>query len=72
MQSVLHTPGAVNEYWIQTTSPNHNLIDATNTRLEGAFAAHGLQMSTQIEYVGAADDRASYRGVTTAIPCSGC
>ena len=45
MQSVLHTPGAVNVYWIQTTSANHNLIDATNTRLEDAFAAHGLQMA---------------------------
>ncbi len=71
MQSVLHTPGAVNEYWIQTTSANHHLIDATNTRLEDALAGHGLQMSTQIEYVGAANDRANYRGVTTAITVLG-
>ena len=47
MQSVLHTPGAVNTYWIQTTSANHNLIDQTNTRLEDAFAAHGLQIATR-------------------------
>jgi len=71
MQSALHIPGAVNEYWIQTTSGNHQLIDATNTRLQNAFAAHGLQMSTQIEYVGAANDRAGYRGVTTAITVLG-
>ena len=71
MQSVLHTPGAVNKYWIQTTSANHQLIDQTNTRLEDAFAAHGLQMSTQLEYVGAANDRATYRGVTTAITVLG-
>jgi putative ABC transport system permease protein len=71
MQSVLHTPGAVNEYWIQTTSGNHHLIDQTNTRLENAFAAHGLQMGTQIEYVGAANDRANYRGITTAITVLG-
>ena len=71
MQSVLHTPGAVNEYWIQTTSGNHHLIDQTNTRLEDAFAAHGLQIATQIEYVGAANDRATYRGVTTAITVLG-
>jgi len=71
MQSVLHTPGAVNEYFIQTASANHNLIDATNTRLEDAFVSHGLQMGTQIEYVGAADDRAAYRGVTTAITVLG-
>jgi len=67
MESVLHTPGAVNEYWIQTTSPDHHLIDQTNTRLENAFAAHGLQIATQREYVGAANDRAAYRGITTAI-----
>ncbi len=71
MQSVLNTPGAVNEYWIQTASANHDLVDATNTRLENAFAAHGLQMTTQKEYVGAANDRATYRGVTTAITVLG-
>jgi putative ABC transport system permease protein len=71
MQSVLHTPGAVNEYWIQTTSDNHHLIDQTNMRLENAFAAHGLQITTQKEYVGAANDRATYRGVTTAITVLG-
>jgi hypothetical protein len=38
MQSVLHTPDAVNEYWIQTKSSNHHLIDQTNTRLEDAGA----------------------------------
>jgi putative ABC transport system permease protein len=71
MQSVLHTPGAVNEYWIQTTSKNHHLIDQTNTRIEDAYTAHGLQLKTQIEYVGAANDRASYRGITTALTVLG-
>jgi putative ABC transport system permease protein len=71
MQSVLHTPGAVNVFWIQTESANHRLIDQTNTRLEETFAAHGLQMSTEIEYVGAANDRATYRGITTAITVLG-
>jgi putative ABC transport system permease protein len=67
MQSVLHTPGAVNRYWIQTTSASHNLIDQTNTRIERASALHGLQIKTTRVYVGAANDRATYRGVTTAI-----
>jgi putative ABC transport system permease protein len=71
MQSVLHTPGAVNEYWIQTTSSNHNLIDATNTRLEDTFAAHGLQLTTQVEYVAAADNIAANRGLTTSITVVG-
>ena len=67
MQSVLDTPGAVNAYWIQTTSGDHYVVDQTNPRLENAFAAHGLQIETQKEYVGAANDRAAYRGITTAI-----
>lgn len=67
MQSVLHTPAGANAYWMQTTSASHNLIDQTNTRLENAFAARGLQITTQKEYIGAANDRATYRGVTTAI-----
>jgi putative ABC transport system permease protein len=71
VQSVLRTPGAVNEYWIQTTSGNQHLIDQTNTRLQDAFAAHGLQMGATIEYVGAANDRAAYRGDTTAITVLG-
>ena len=71
MQSVLHTPGAVNRYWIQTTSGNHQLIDQANTRLERASAVHGLQLETMREYVGASNDRATYRGVTTAITVLG-
>ena len=71
MQSVLHTPGAVNTYWVQTTSTNHNLIDQTNTRLEDTFAAHGLQMNTQVEYVGAADNVAANRAITTLITVLG-
>jgi putative ABC transport system permease protein len=71
MQSVLHTPGAVNWYWIQTTSGNHQLIDQTNMRLERTLAVHGLQMKTTREYVGAAQDRAAYRGLTTAISVLG-
>ena len=71
LQSVLHTPGAVNHYWIQTTSTNHQLIDATNTRLEDTFAAHGLQLMTQVEYVAAADNVAANRGLTTSITVVG-
>ena len=71
MQSVLHTPGAVNTYWIQTTSGDHNLIDATNTRLEDTFAAHGLQMGTQVEYVAAADNVAANRAIVTVITVLG-
>ncbi|MGZ4327198.1 MAG: ABC transporter permease [Solirubrobacteraceae bacterium] len=71
MQSVLHTPGAVNTYWIQTTSANHKVIDQTNMRIEHAVATHGLQISTQREYIGAANDRAHYRALTTVITVLG-
>ena len=71
MQSVLHTPGAVNYYWIQTTSGNHQLIDQTNMRIERITAVHGLQMKTTREYIGQANDRAAYRGLTTAITAMG-
>jgi putative ABC transport system permease protein len=71
MRSVLHTPGAVNEFWIQTTSGNHHLIDTTNNRLQDAFAGHGLQLMTQVEYVAAADNVAQNRGLTTTITVLG-
>ncbi|HET7296511.1 MAG TPA: FtsX-like permease family protein, partial [Gemmatimonadales bacterium] len=71
MQAVLHTSGAANTYWIQTTSSNHNLIDQTNTRLEDTFAARGLKMNTQVEYVGAADNIAANRSITTVITVLG-
>jgi putative ABC transport system permease protein len=71
MQSVLHSPGAVNTYWIQTTSSSHKLIDHTNTRLEDTFASHGLQMDTQVEYVAAADNVAANRAITTLITVLG-
>jgi len=71
MQSVLHTPGAVNTYWIQTTSGNHQLIDQTNARIEHAVATHGLQMKTTREYVGQANDRAHYRTLTTVLTALG-
>jgi putative ABC transport system permease protein len=71
MQSVLHTTGAVNQYWIQTTSGDHNQIDATNNRLQDMFAAHGLQLSTQVEYVAAANNVAQNRNLTTTITVLG-
>jgi putative ABC transport system permease protein len=67
MQAVLHAPGAVNWYWIQTTSGNHQVIDQTNARIERVVAVHGLQMKTTREYVGEANDKAAYRAMTTAL-----
>ncbi len=71
MQAVLHTPGAVDGYWIKATTADHSLIDATSTRLEDAFSAHGAQLTTLVQYVGEQEDVAGYRGITTAVTVLG-
>ena len=50
LQSALGSPGAVNSYWITTTSADHGLIDRTTTRVEDALAAHGNQIGTFVNY----------------------
>jgi putative ABC transport system permease protein len=50
LQAVLGSPGAVNSYWITTTTNDHGLIDRTSTRLEDTLAAHGNQIGTIVNY----------------------
>ena len=50
LQTALGSPGAVNSYWITTTSADHGLIDRTTTRVEDALAAHGNQIGTFVNY----------------------
>ena len=71
LKSVLHTPDAVNAYWVTTTSADHGLIDAATTRIEDALAAHGYQVGTEITYVGERDNVAGNRQLTTTITVLG-
>ena len=50
LQSVLGSPGAVNSYWITTTSDDHGAIDRTTTRVEDTLAAHGHQVGSIVIY----------------------
>jgi putative ABC transport system permease protein len=50
LQAVLGSRGAVNSYWITTTTKDHGLIDRTTTRLEDTLAAHGNQIGTIVNY----------------------
>ena len=72
MRAILgSSPAATNDYWVQTTAHDHALIDRTTTRLEDTLTAHGYDVGTEIEYVGEANDVASFRTFTTAIAVLG-
>ncbi len=61
------SPAATNDYWVQTTSHDHALIDRTTTVLEDTLTAHGYDVGTEVEYVAEADDVSNFRAFTTAI-----
>jgi putative ABC transport system permease protein len=71
LQSVLGSPGAVNSYWITTTSKDHGLIDRTTTRMEDTLAAHGNQVGTIVMYDAEAKTIAANAQITTAITVLG-
>jgi putative ABC transport system permease protein len=72
MRSILGaSPAAASDYWVRTTSSDHAAIDRTTTRLEDVLAARGYDVGTEIEYVGEANDVASFRAMTTAIAVLG-
>ena len=64
-------PAATNDYWVQTASHDHALIDRTTTRIEDTLTAHGYAVGTEVEYVREADDVAAYRTITTTIAVLG-
>jgi putative ABC transport system permease protein len=67
LQSVLGSPGAVNSYWITTTTKNHGLIDRTTTRVEDRLAARGNQLGTIVMYDAEEKTIAANAQITTAI-----
>jgi putative ABC transport system permease protein len=66
LQSLLGSPGAVNSYWVTTTTDDHSLIDRTSTRLEDTLAAHGNQTGTLVMYDVAEKTIAANAKITTA------
>ncbi len=65
------TPAAISDYWVRTTSHDHAFIDRTTTRIEDTLAAHGYTAGSEIEYVGEANDVATFRTITTTIAVLG-
>jgi putative ABC transport system permease protein len=70
LRGVLHTANA-NVLWVQTTSPDHGLVDRTTTRIEDLLAANGNHPNTEIRYVGMRDNVAQNKAMTTGITVLG-
>jgi putative ABC transport system permease protein len=71
LQSVLGSPGVVNNYWITTTTDDHGLIDRTTTRLEDRLAAHGNQVGSIVNYDAKEKQIAANGMITTSITVLG-
>ena len=71
LQSVLGAPGAVNRYWITTTTQDHGLIDRTTTSLEDTLAAHGNQVGSLVMYDMEEQQVARNAQLTTSITILG-
>jgi ABC-type lipoprotein release transport system permease subunit len=71
LQRVLGSPGAVNSYWITTTTPDHALIDRATTKVEDGLAAHGHQVLTQVMYDAREKQVAANATLTTMITVLG-
>ncbi|HEX6024503.1 MAG TPA: FtsX-like permease family protein [Solirubrobacter sp.] len=71
LQDVLGSPGAVNSYWLTTTSPDHALIDRTTTRVEDTLAANGHQVLTTVMYDAREQQVAANATLTTMITVLG-
>jgi putative ABC transport system permease protein len=71
LQSALHSPGEINNYWISTTSQDHATIDRITTRIEDALAASGNQSTTSERYVQKRDAIAGNAGLTGSVTVLG-
>jgi putative ABC transport system permease protein len=71
LQAVLGSPGAVNSYWITTTTNDHGLIDRTTTRVEDTLAAHGNQVGSLVMYDMKEKTVAANAQITTSVTILG-
>ncbi|HSC51903.1 MAG TPA: FtsX-like permease family protein [Gaiellaceae bacterium] len=71
MHAILGEGAAGTDYWVRTTVHDHAFVDRTTTRIEDTLANLGYGVSTEIEYVGEADNVAANRMITTVIAVLG-
>jgi putative ABC transport system permease protein len=62
----------VRDYWVVTRTGEHGLIDRTTTLLEDRLRAAGhTAVGSEVTYVAAREEEASYRTITTTIAVLG-
>jgi ABC-type lipoprotein release transport system permease subunit len=71
LETLLGTGGAVNSFWVTTTSKDHDAIDATTTKLEDVLSSNGYEIGTEITYVGEEENVAANRMLSTTITVLG-
>jgi putative ABC transport system permease protein len=72
VRGLLRSTGGVRDYWIVTQSDDHALIDRTTTLLEDRLRAAGhTAVGSEVTYVAAREEEASYRTITTTIAVLG-
>lgn len=71
LHAALGTPGAVNQYWVATTSDDHGLIDRTTTRLEDTLRTATRSGRSSTRTPGTSRSRPTARTPQRS-RCSGC
>ena len=72
MRQILGPSAAAgSDYWVVTTSHAHPFVDRTAARIEHTLAGRGYPVTSEIEYVGEANDVAGFRTFTTTIAVIG-
>ena len=72
LQAVLGSPGAVNSYWITSTSGATRRDRWDDDRIEDTLAAHGHQVVTLVIYDARERQVAANATITSRSRCSAC
>jgi putative ABC transport system permease protein len=71
LQTVLHSPGEVNNYWVVASSKDHAFVDRLTTRLEDTLGAHGAQITTTETHIARRDQVKANATLTQSITVLG-
>jgi ABC-type lipoprotein release transport system permease subunit len=72
VRALLRSTGGVRDYWVVTQTDDEALIDRTTTLLEDRLRAAGhAAVGSEVTYVAAREEEASYRTITTTIAVLG-
>jgi ABC-type lipoprotein release transport system permease subunit len=71
LKQVLRTGGAVNGFWVTTTSKEHAAIDMATSQIADVLSSNGYEIGTEITYIGERDNVASNRQMSTTITVLG-